>query len=49
MKMLAFDEYPIPDISQATHRKVTDLSQAPLTLSRNVVLASGFAEEEKVR
>ena len=42
-------EEKIPDISQATHRKVTDLSQAPLTLSRSVVIASGFVEEEKVR
>ena len=48
-KILTVAEDTIPDISLATLREVKELSQVPLTLSRYVVLGSGFAEEQKVR
>jgi hypothetical protein len=47
-KILTVAEDTIPDISLASLREVKELSQAPLTLSRYVLLSTGFAEEQKL-
>jgi hypothetical protein len=43
VQYLEEEDEEIPDISSAVHRKVMDLTKAPPTLRRNVVLTSTAA------